>query len=74
MSSLSPELREIIRRKGLWSMAAVAEYLGIDRTQVYNLVRRGELSITKQGRRSYIAADDLVDYLTRLQQQQRAAG
>jgi excisionase family DNA binding protein len=69
MSTLSPETREAIRRRGLWPMTDTADYLGIDRTQVYNLIRRGELHITKQGRRSYIAADDLVDYLTRLQEQ-----
>jgi DNA-directed RNA polymerase specialized sigma24 family protein len=74
LTTLSPEHREIIRRRGLWSMAAVADYLCIDRTQVYNLVRRGDLHITKQGRRSYIAADELVDYLTRLQEQQRQVG
>jgi excisionase family DNA binding protein len=71
VSNLSPETREIIRRKGLWSMADAAGYLGIHRTQLYNLVRRGELHITKQGRRTYIAADDLVDYLTRLQDQRQ---
>jgi excisionase family DNA binding protein len=63
---LSPAALAAIYRKGLWPINEVADYLAIDRSHVYALISRGQLHIVKQGRRSYIAADDLVAYLTQL--------
>lgn len=46
------------------STPEAAEALGIARSMVYNLVKRGELPTVHMGRRTGITNDDIGDYLT----------
>jgi excisionase family DNA binding protein len=63
---LSPAALAAVYQKGLWPINEAAAYLAVDRSYLYALISRGQLHIVKQGRRSYVAADDLVAYLSQL--------
>jgi excisionase family DNA binding protein len=54
-----------MRRRLIPVTEAMQQLGGISRTMFYALVKDGELSITKIGRRSFIATEDLDDFVTR---------
>ncbi|MEM8489628.1 MAG: helix-turn-helix domain-containing protein [Pseudomonadota bacterium] len=47
------------------SIAAFAERYGISRATVYNLIARGELNVTKAGRRTVITESQEQEWLAR---------
>lgn len=51
--SLSPEVTEKV------TLAVACKALGVSRKTIYSYVEKGLLRLTKEGSRSYIAADDI---------------
>lgn len=50
----------------LWTPAQTARILGISRSQIYNLLKRGELDSVRIGRSRRIAKRQLDEYVERL--------
>jgi excisionase family DNA binding protein len=50
-------------RRLLVTMVEAAESLGISRTKMYDLVRRGEIAIVKLNRSSRVPVDELDRYV-----------
>jgi excisionase family DNA binding protein len=63
-----------VAEKIAYSTTEGAQALGIGRTHMFELLRRGEIASVKSGRRRLIPATALDDYLARLVDDQQATG
>jgi excisionase family DNA binding protein len=63
------DLCSCCRKRHTWHLLPVAEACqqlgGISRSTFYELVKEGGLSLVKIGRRSFIKADELDDFVSR---------
>lgn len=66
-TSLSPSIRE------LCSLPEASELLGVSRTTVFALIKRGDLQRVKIGARTFISRDSIDGFVHRLIQEESHA-
>mgnify|MGYP000873669816 FL=1 len=55
----------VVSNPGAFPPAAAAEYVGVGRSTLYELIKGGEIAVIKVGRRTIIARSELDDFLRR---------
>lgn len=56
---------KVVNNPGAFPPVAAAEYVAVSRSTLYELIKSGEISVIKLGRRTIIARSELDDFLRR---------
>lgn len=57
--------------KLMYKISEVCELVSMSRSIIYEEIKAGRLAITKRGRATLVAADDLADYVALLKRETR---
>lgn len=70
---MSNSTTQAVDGKLMYKISEVCELVSMSRSVIYEEIKAGRLVITKRGRATLVAADDLADYVALLKRETREA-